>query len=96
MTDARKAAMDIRLVDVDRIEREPGGRVDAAATNIFERYQQYAKHKGTQLAFSDLGTPVKHAQAELKEYNALRGIIAEASEEVRDQAALGDERAGHR
>jgi hypothetical protein len=31
MTDARKAAMDIRLVDPDITEREPGGRIDRAA-----------------------------------------------------------------
>jgi N12 class adenine-specific DNA methylase len=93
MTDARKAAMDIRLVDVDRTEREPGGRIDVVADNIIERYRKYAEHKGTQLMFSDLGTPKKHAQGEMKEFHALQGIIAEATDEVRDRAALGDERA---
>lgn len=93
MTDARKAAMDIRLVDVDRTEREPGGRVDKAAENIAARYQQWNAQKGTQLVFADLGTPIKHAQSEMKEYQALQGIIAEATEEVMDRAALGDERA---
>ena len=91
MSDGRKAAMDIRLVDADRVEREPGGRVDRASDEIMARYRQYAKQKGTQLVFSDLGTPVKHAKAELKEYQALRDRIDAADDDVRASAALGDE-----
>ena len=91
MSDGRKAAMDMRLVNPDQIEREPGGRVDRASDEIMARYRQYAKQKGTQLVFSDLGTPVKHAKAELKEYQALRDRIDAADDDVRASAALGDE-----
>ncbi|VTU38223.1 DNA repair protein RadC [Variovorax sp. PBS-H4] len=93
MGDGRKAAMDIRLVDIDRIEREVGGRVDRASDEILTRYQQYAAVKGTQLVFSDLGTPIKHAKAELKEYEALRERVAAANEDVQASATLGNEAA---
>lgn len=91
MGDARKAAMDIRLVDVAINDREPGGRIDAAASRILDRYQQWNHVKGTQLVFSDLGTPKKHAQAELKEYNALMERVTAATDEVRERAAFGAE-----
>lgn len=93
MGDARKAAMDIRLVDMDATVREPGGRIDRAADEIFDRYEQWNHVKGTQLVFSDLGTPKKHAQAELKEYQELMARVDLATDEVRDRAALGDEQA---
>ncbi|CAN7467799.1 PLxRFG domain-containing protein [Variovorax sp. LjRoot175] len=93
MGDGRKAAMDIRLVDPKVIEREKGGRVDRASDEILTRYQQYAAVKGTQLVFSDLGTPVKHAKAELKEYQALQERVAAASEDIQASAVLGNEAA---
>lgn len=75
MGDARKAAMDIRLVDVTITEREKGGRIDRAADEIAARYRQYGDVKGTQLVFSDLGTPIKHAREEMKEWEALQARI---------------------
>ncbi|WP_225784650.1 PLxRFG domain-containing protein [Xenophilus sp. Marseille-Q4582] len=93
MGDGRKAAMDIRLVDPKAIEREPGGRIDRASDEIVARYQRFAHVKGTQLVFSDLGTPVKHAKAELKEYEALQGRITAASEDILASATLGNEAA---
>ncbi|WP_213956356.1 PLxRFG domain-containing protein [Variovorax sp. dw_954] len=93
MGDGRKAAMDIRLVDLDRTEREPGGRIDRASEQILTRYKQFANVKGTQLVFSDLGTPIKHAKAELKEYAALKERVAAATEDVNASAALGNEAA---
>ncbi len=91
MGDGRKAAMDIRLVDVERTAREAGGRVDRASDEILSRYRKFAGVKGTQLVFSDLGTPIKHAKAELKEYEALRDRVAAATDDVRASAALGNE-----
>jgi N12 class adenine-specific DNA methylase len=93
MTDARKAAMDIRLVDLDATEREKGGRIDRAADEIVARFEQWNHVKGTQLVFSDLGTPKKHAEKELKEYQRLQAIVAEATDDVRNSAAFGNERA---
>lgn len=93
MGDGRKAAMDIRLVDPDRTEREPGGRIDRSSDEILARYNQFNAVKGTQLVFSDLGTPIKHAKAELKEYEALRDRLAAATDDIRASAALGNEAA---
>lgn len=93
MGDGRKAAMDIRLVDLDRTEREPGGRIDRSSDAILERYRKYQAVKGTQLVFSDLGTPIKHAKAELKEYEALRARVALATDDVLASATLGNEAA---
>jgi N12 class adenine-specific DNA methylase len=93
MGDARKAAMDVRLVDPDVTEREKGGRIDKAADNILTRYRKFNAVRGTQLVFSDLGTPKKHAQAELKEYDALQARIDAATDDVRLRASLGAEEA---
>ena len=93
MGDGRKAAMDIRLVDLDRTEREPGGRIDRASEEIASRYQKFHSVKGTQLVFSDLGTPIKHAKAELKEYEALQTRVGAVTEDIQASAALGSEAA---
>ena len=94
MGDARKAAMDIRMVRPDVTERDPNGRIAMAARNIFERYQQYDAVKGTQLVFSDMGTPKKHAAKELSEYNELMEAVAPLSDDnIAALAEAGDESA---
>jgi N12 class adenine-specific DNA methylase len=93
MSDARKAAMDIRLVNPDITEREPGGRIDRSTDEVVARYKQYDAVKGTQLVFSDLGTPLKNAQKELKEYEALQVRIDAGNEDVATSATLGNEAA---
>lgn len=60
MSDAKKASLDIRLVD-PKLKRDPTGKVARAAKNIKEIYDKWAADKGTQLVFSDLGTPAKNA-----------------------------------
>jgi len=94
MSDARKAAMDIRLVDPTVTEREPGGRIDRSAQEIAARYKQYDSVKGTQLVFSDLGTPLKTVKKELAEYQELLARIeAGQGDQVATAANLGDESA---
>ena len=93
MSDARKAAMDIRLVNPDLTEREKGGRIDASTDAVVERYKKFDSVKGAQLVFSDLGTPIKHAKKELAEYEALQARIQAVNEEVATSAALGNEAA---
>ncbi len=91
MGDARKAAMDIRLVDHSIIERDPEGRIAIAAGNIWERYQQFDAVKGTQLVFSDMGTPKKTATKELKEYQELKDRADKLDDQaLQDRATLGD------
>jgi N12 class adenine-specific DNA methylase len=92
MGDARKAAMDMRLVDHTIIERDPNSRIAIAAKNIWDRYQKYDGVKGTQLVFSDMGTPKKTVRKELKEYQGLKALADRALEqEIQDRATLGDE-----
>lgn len=93
MGDARKAAMDIRLVDPDATVREPGGRIDRATDEVMERYRKFNSVKGAQIVFSDLGTPIKHAKTELKEYEALQARIAAGNDDVAASATLGNEAA---
>jgi N12 class adenine-specific DNA methylase/2'-5' RNA ligase len=52
--DGRKAALDLRLVG---IAQPAGGKLDVAAERILAIHKEYDKHRGTQLVFSDLGTP---------------------------------------
>ena len=93
MSDARKAAMDIRLVDPDATERERGGRIDRSTDEVMARYRKYDSVKGTQIVFSDLGTPLKHAKKELAEYEALQARVLAGNADVAVSAALGNEAA---
>lgn len=94
MGDARKAAMDIRMVRPDIETRDPEGRIAIAARNVYERYVKYNDVRGTQLIFSDMGTPKKSAEKELKEYNELMAETAPLRDErVQAMADLGDEAA---
>ncbi len=94
MSDARKAAMDIRLVDLDVTEREAGARIDRAASNVFERWQKWDKQKGVQLVFSDLGTPLSGVKKELAEYQEIKAAAAPLEDaDVQRRAELGDEQA---
>lgn len=81
MSDARKAALDMRLIDPSYPDN-PGSKVNVAANNIKTIYDQWTKDKGTQLVFCDLSTP-KGAVA--KEAAALRELVKLA--EDGDEAA---------
>ena len=54
-TDGRKAATDLRLVDID--EDHPGSKTNLAVENIEKVWRDTAAAKGTQLVFLDMGTP---------------------------------------
>lgn len=81
MSDARKAALDMRLIDPSYPDR-PGSKVHQAADRMVELYRQWDDKKGTQLVFIDLSTP-KGASA--KEAAALRSLMEKA--EAGDEAA---------
>ena len=55
-SDARKAALDVRMVDPSA-PYKPDGKIGMAARNIAEIYKTEAEDKGTQLVFLDMGTP---------------------------------------
>ncbi len=81
MSDARKAALDMRLIDPSYGDN-PNSKVNVAATNIKSIYDKWSADKGTQLVFCDLSTP-KGAVA--KEAAALRELVKLA--EDGDEAA---------
>ncbi|EGR0287626.1 PLxRFG domain-containing protein [Vibrio cholerae] len=62
LTDAKKASLDVRLVD-PTAQRDPTGKVARAAERIKSIYDQWQDDKGTQLVFSDMETPAKYAVA---------------------------------
>ena len=66
-SDARKAALDIRVVDPTAMD-DAGSKVNRAVSNIKRIYDQTAAVKGTQLVFSDLSTPKKVADKGAKKF----------------------------
>ncbi len=81
MSAARKAALDMRMIDPAYPDHK-GSKVNRAASEIKRLYDKFEADKGTQLVFIDLSTP-KGARA--KEQAELRELI-----ELADQ---GDEKA---
>lgn len=63
-TDARKAALDMRLID-DTYADDEETKVDFALREVVDTYHQWDDQKGTQLIFCDLGVP-KSAKGEEK------------------------------
>lgn len=63
MGDARKAALDMRLIDPDAADYE-GSKVNVATDSIFTTYKKWNAKKGTQLVFCDLSTPKGAVAAE--------------------------------
>ena len=55
-SDARMAALDMRMVDPEA-PPNPNGKVTAASRNIARIYHETTPDKGAQLVFLDLGTP---------------------------------------
>lgn len=76
MSDARKAALDMRLIDPSYPEN-PGSKINDASGNLKRIYDQWHDHKGTQLVFIDLSTP---KAAKGREINALRALIKAADD----------------
>jgi N12 class adenine-specific DNA methylase len=62
MNDARKAALDQRLVDPAQSDH-PDSKVSACARNVIAEYYQFNSVRGTQLVFCDLSVPLGHSDA---------------------------------
>jgi N12 class adenine-specific DNA methylase len=54
---AKKMAADMRLIDEFKYEDHPNSKVNVCARKVAEIYQQSQPHLGTQIIFSDIGTP---------------------------------------
>lgn len=62
MSDARKAALDMRLID-PTITPDRADKVRQCALRVLREYLRWNDQKGTQLVFCDLGVPQKRTQA---------------------------------
>jgi N12 class adenine-specific DNA methylase len=67
MNDARKMALDIRLVDPSAAS-DSNNKIGRAARNIKRIYDQWNADKGTQLVFCDLSTPAKQSDKAAKKF----------------------------
>jgi N12 class adenine-specific DNA methylase len=65
---AKKMSADMRLISPD-YEDHPNNKVNVCARNVAEIYTESAAHKGTQIIFSDIGTPKPN---EFNIYDALK------------------------
>ncbi|WP_025144943.1 helicase-related protein [Pedobacter jeongneungensis] len=54
---AKKMSADLRLVHPHRYGDHPDNKVNVCARNVAEWYAKSQVHKGTQIVFSDIGTP---------------------------------------
>lgn len=54
---AKKMAADMRLVDSSSYDDHPDNKVNVCARKVAELYHESQQHKGTQIIFSDIGTP---------------------------------------
>ncbi len=54
---AKKMAADMRLVDSSFYSDHPDNKVSTCARKVAELYRESQEHKGTQIVFSDIGTP---------------------------------------
>ncbi|PUD36326.1 helicase [Helicobacter pylori] len=61
-TDARKVALDYRLIDPNAKVEKEFSKIYAMAENIYENYLETHATKGTQLGFIGLSTPKTHSQ----------------------------------
>ncbi|HQS22841.1 MAG: DNA methylase [Sphingobacteriia bacterium 24-36-13] len=66
---AKKMAADMRLINDRRFSDHPDNKVNVSARKIAEIYNQTTPHKGTQIVFSDIGTPKPN---EFNIYDALK------------------------
>ncbi|RUR05971.1 PLxRFG domain-containing protein [Brucella abortus] len=91
-SDARKAALDMRLIDPN-IPDVPGTKVNLAADKIKGIYRKWDQQKGTQLVFIDLSTPKKavaKARAELVELQTKADAGDEAAQAKLDNISLDE------
>lgn len=58
---AKKMAADMRLIDPLTYGDDPGNKVNSCAAKVAFHYRESDLHKGTQIIFSDLGTPKPNA-----------------------------------
>lgn len=66
---AKKMASDMRLINEWEYSDHPENKINTCARNVAEFYKTSMNHKGTQIVFSDIGTPKPEA---FNMYDALK------------------------
>ncbi len=66
---SKKMAADMRLIDPYKYDDHPNNKVSVCAKKLSEIYYDTAEHRGSQIVFSDIGTPKPN---EFNIYDALR------------------------
>lgn len=85
-TTGRKAALDVRLVDPS-LPFDPNGKLAKACANMFKIWQESTAVLGTQMVFSDIGTPggaCFNVYAEVRRLLVAHGVPAHEIEFVHD------------
>ena len=88
-SEARKLALDMRLLDAELYVRADADKLMQVVERVDKIYHVEAKHKGTQMIFSDLGTPNGKGFSvyqELKDLLVERGIPEEEIAFIHDAA----------
>ncbi|AFI04121.1 adenine specific DNA methyltransferase [Helicobacter cetorum MIT 00-7128] len=85
-TDARKVALDYRLIDPSAKVEKEFSKSYAMAENIYQNYIETNEVKGTQLGFIGLSTPKVHSQkVSLEEVDYSLGALNEIKEKIQKQ-----------
>lgn len=84
MSDARKAALDMRLIDPSYPDN-PGSKVNEAADRIVATYRKWSADRGTQLVFIDLSTPKASRGAEAARIRELIAKAEDGDQDAQDQ-----------
>lgn len=84
MSDARKAALDMRLIDPSLPDYE-GSKTNEAVRRAVEIYKKWDADKGTQLIFCDLSTPKGAAAGEKARIEELIRLADQGDEEASEQ-----------
>ena len=86
-TDARKAALDLRMID-PYAPANPQGKIQIAAENIADNFKNETDNFGTQLVFLDYGTP--KAKDKKKETKGDDGSVVEEGETAEELRELSN------
>lgn len=84
MTDAKKSAVDIRLVLGDRASDVPGSRIQVAAAKMVAFWKRETAKRGVQLVFLDMGTPKTPPPLEFLRDVAVEDVRGEADPDTED------------
>lgn len=76
-SEARKLAIDLRLLNQNHYSLADNNKVMQLVNNVEKIYKKEDKYLGTQMIFSDIGTPKKENDFDI--YNELRTLLIERS-----------------